>query len=539
MRFEGKENRKVNCKRVLLALVVSAAAWHAEADSELQVVSARQLAPGKVLVTVAYGGPGAPKASELALRLGDQRDIGAAGLAAVAEPTAPTWLLLCLDRSGSIGPRALNDLKTALAQALSAQGATQLPFKASVTAIGTRAEHLLGFTDRTAEVAGAVAQLTVETTGQTRLLDAIAGSLAELRAQGDGAKRLVIVSDGRDEGSTLSAGQVAQLAQASFPIDAIGYGAQSAKYSGSLSTIAGATGGRFVQARSAKEAGDVLQAFLKGIVTPTFAVSFEYAAAQDERVAERPVLVYTSPGQPSISRLLEASLAAPASGVPPAPTGASAPASEPGTKPGESPGFTLKLWISIKTVVNAVPLFVWLIAAALIAALAALVARMQTGGPKPPEKPPLPTIGGTVVNETPRQRPSRGPTMVGSVWPAPQPGRPTAILRGVSGQVRGEQFAVDKPVFRIGCDAENDLVLVGDDFASGAHALLRAESQGLYVEDLGSLNGSYLNGAQFKGATRSISPGDELRFGRSTFQVLPTRPSGGPAGPSGLEPAPL
>lgn len=528
----------MNCKRVIVALAVSAAAWHAGAVGELQVVSARQFVPGKVLVTVAYGGPEAPKASELALRFGDLPDIGAAGLSAVAEPTAPTWLLLCLDRSGSIGPRALTDLKSALAQALSAQGATQLPFKASVTAIGTRAEHLLGFTDTTAEVAGAIAQLTVDTAGQTRLLDAIAGSLAELRAQGDGAKRLIIISDGRDEGSTLSAGQVAQLAQASFPIDAIGYGAQSAKYSGSLSTIAGATGGRFVQAHSAKEAGDALNAFLKGIVTPTFAVSFEYPAAQDQRVAERPVLVYTSPGQPSVNRVLAASLAAPASAAPQAPP-PSAPASEPVGKPNGSPGFTLKLWVSIKTVVNAVPLFVWLIAAALIAALAALAAWRRRDDSRPPPAPPPPPIGGTVVNKPAPQRPSRGPTMVGFVWPAPQPGRPTAILRGVSGQVRGEQFAVDKPVFRIGCDAENDLVLVGDDFASGAHALLRAESQGLYVEDLGSLNGSYLNGAQFKGATRSISPGDELRFGRSTFQVLPTRPSSGPAGQSGFEPAPL
>jgi protein phosphatase len=90
----------------------------------------------------------------------------------------------------------------------------------------------------------------------------------------------------------------------------------------------------------------------------------------------------------------------------------------------------------------------------------------------------------------------------------------------VSGALRGEQFPVVRVPCRIGCAPDNDLVMVGEDFASAHHAVLRYELNALYVEDVGSTNGSYLNGAQFKSATRALSPGDELRFGHTTFTVL-------------------
>ena len=63
--------------------------------------------------------------------------------------------------------------------------------------------------------------------------------------------------------------------------------------------------------------------------------------------------------------------------------------------------------------------------------------------------------------------------MVGFAWPVPRPGHPTEILRGVSGAARGQLYAVEKTAYRVGCSPDNDLVIVGDDFASGHHALLR------------------------------------------------------------------
>lgn len=502
---------------------------------ELQVVSARQTQPGNVVVTVSYGGTGVPKATDLLLRLGGASDIPAKEVSAAGGPPVSTLLLLCIDRSGSIGPRALKDLKGAMAQAITAQGPAQLPFKVDIMAIGTRPEHLLGFTDRTSEVERALAELATDSNprGETKLYDAIAGGLAELRAQGDGVKRLIIVSDGKDEGSALTASKLTELAQSSFPIDAIGYGALAGQHSGSLSSIAGATGGRFLQPRNAKELEEALQRYLSGIVTSAFTVVFDYPAAKDNRISESPLLLYTVAGQPTVQRTLNVGVAAPAASVASAPPVPPDPAPDP---------VKITIWVQIKHFLKAVPSLAWLAAAALAVALAFLTLRRRgpvppPPGPTPPTKALAPEPAGVVVAAT-SAKPVRGPTQVGYAWSAPQPGRPTAILRGIAGTARGEQFAVDKSLFRIGSAFENDLVLVGDDFASGAHALLRAEAHGLYVEDLGSLNGSFLNGAPFKSATRSLSPGDEVRFGHSTFQVITPQAAGGPGAKPGYEPAP-
>jgi hypothetical protein len=525
--------------RLLLAWMTFGLSCSAQAAAgDLQVISTRQTQPGKVQVIVAHGRAAAPTAAELTLRLGSS-EVRASSVSAQPAPEAPTWLLLCVDRSGSIGAQALAELKTALAEALSAQGRVQLPFKADLLAIGSQTQHLLGFTDRTPEIVGAIARLSAETrqAGQTRLYDAIAGGMAELRAQGDGAKRLIVMSDGEDDGSTLSASQVAKLAQAAFPIDAIAYGPRAAENSGNLSILAGATGGRFVQTRSGKEITSALISFLSGIVAPSFTVAFDYPASSDNRLAERPMLLYAAAGQPTLERTLDVGLAAPAY------TASTPGTDEAGKDTGKPPGMTIKLWLTVRAFVRSVPLAAWLVAAALLAALAALAARRRRpppvdgGGTSSNGSVPVPGV--TVVNPKPARPAARGATRVGFAWPAPEAGRPTAILRGISGQVRGAQFQVDKPVLRIGCAAENDVVLVGDDFASGMHALLRADSNDLYVEDLGSTNGTFLNDAQFKSATRALSPGDELRFGHSTFRVLPVQAVDGSSGKQGYEPAPL
>ena len=150
-------------------------------------------------------------------------------------------------------------------------------------------------------------------------------------------------------------------------------------------------------------------------------------------------------------------------------------------------------------------------------------------------------IEGVIVSSSAPPPPAprvRAPTAVGHAWQQPAPGRPVAILRGIAGTGRGQMISIDKALFRVGCDPDNDLVLVGDDYASGAHALLRFEAGALYVEDLGSTNGTQLNGGTFKSATRSLAPGDELRFGHTTFQLLASRQEAAGLGRSSVEPSP-
>jgi adenylate cyclase len=64
---------------------------------------------------------------------------------------------------------------------------------------------------------------------------------------------------------------------------------------------------------------------------------------------------------------------------------------------------------------------------------------------------------------------------------------------------------------------ENDIVL-GGDLVSRKHARLLVEGDALRIEDLGSRNGSRVNGAPLQGA-RPLSPGDIVTLGENTLSV--------------------
>jgi pSer/pThr/pTyr-binding forkhead associated (FHA) protein len=63
---------------------------------------------------------------------------------------------------------------------------------------------------------------------------------------------------------------------------------------------------------------------------------------------------------------------------------------------------------------------------------------------------------------------------------------------------------------------------VDDPEVSRRHAVLRPAGDGLEIEDLGSLNGTWVNGTRIQGAVR-LEPGDRVQLGDTSFEV--------PAGP--------
>ena len=60
-------------------------------------------------------------------------------------------------------------------------------------------------------------------------------------------------------------------------------------------------------------------------------------------------------------------------------------------------------------------------------------------------------------------------------------------------------------------------IRVDDPFASSAHARIFDRGGFMYVEDMGSTNGTYLNGRQLKTAER-LSMGDTIRIGDSEYR---------------------
>ena len=71
---------------------------------------------------------------------------------------------------------------------------------------------------------------------------------------------------------------------------------------------------------------------------------------------------------------------------------------------------------------------------------------------------------------------------------------------------------------RAGRGGENTIRLDGDDFASTRHAMLEPRPDGLWVEDIGSTNGTFVNGARVTTA-RLLSAGDVVRIGQTDLRV--------------------
>ena len=82
----------------------------------------------------------------------------------------------------------------------------------------------------------------------------------------------------------------------------------------------------------------------------------------------------------------------------------------------------------------------------------------------------------------------------------------------------GDAFEVDSAPLTIGRGGQNDLVLWGDEFASARHVRVEARRDGVWVQDLGSTNGTYVNGSRVAGAQR-LTPGDVIRVGETDLRL--------------------
>ena len=83
---------------------------------------------------------------------------------------------------------------------------------------------------------------------------------------------------------------------------------------------------------------------------------------------------------------------------------------------------------------------------------------------------------------------------------------------------RGRRFEVQPGVpIVVGRSTDTDLQLT-DTFVSSHHARFLAGTQGLALEDLGSTNGTSVNGQEVVGQVW-LRPGDEVVIGDSTFVV--------------------
>ena len=85
----------------------------------------------------------------------------------------------------------------------------------------------------------------------------------------------------------------------------------------------------------------------------------------------------------------------------------------------------------------------------------------------------------------------------------------------------GGEFPLNSAPVTVGRGGQNDLVLSGDEFASARHVRIELRGDGVWVQDLDSTNGTYVNGSRVAGAQR-LGAGDVLRVGETDLRVEET-----------------
>ncbi len=92
----------------------------------------------------------------------------------------------------------------------------------------------------------------------------------------------------------------------------------------------------------------------------------------------------------------------------------------------------------------------------------------------------------------------------------------TLVIRSGGGRA-GETFSVGDERTAIGRTPES-AVFLDDVTVSRNHALLVRRRDGIYIDDLGSLNGTYVNRSRIE--SHKLTDGDELQIGKYKLSYL-------------------
>jgi pSer/pThr/pTyr-binding forkhead associated (FHA) protein len=81
----------------------------------------------------------------------------------------------------------------------------------------------------------------------------------------------------------------------------------------------------------------------------------------------------------------------------------------------------------------------------------------------------------------------------------------------------GERFELDTKSLTVGRGSPNDIRIDGDEFASSRHARFEPRRDGVWVEDIGSTNGTFVNGKRLDRPYK-LTLGDIVRVGETDLR---------------------
>ena len=82
---------------------------------------------------------------------------------------------------------------------------------------------------------------------------------------------------------------------------------------------------------------------------------------------------------------------------------------------------------------------------------------------------------------------------------------------------RGSTYTLSN-VLNIGRVEDNDIVITDDSFISSHHARIEVRPEGVWVVDLQSTNGSFVNGQRLA-SERSVRKGDRIQVGSTVLEM--------------------
>ncbi len=98
----------------------------------------------------------------------------------------------------------------------------------------------------------------------------------------------------------------------------------------------------------------------------------------------------------------------------------------------------------------------------------------------------------------------------GAAAPTPKPSAPRLLVQGATVEIP------DGAVL-LGREAGEGVILISDPTVSRKHAELRREGDAVIIRDVGSSNGTYVNGSRIEGET-TLQPGDRIHLGSAELR---------------------